>query len=161
MTVKNQPVILEIGKAEVLMEGVDIAIWAIGPMVGDALSLAKLLAEQDISTSVVNARFIKPIDIGLLTAHAISHQLVVTMEDHVLSGGFGSAVLETLQEKGIATPVHRIGWPDRFIGHGNSVHSLRNANGLSQETLENQILDKFKSPGGEAKVLPSTAGVGN
>ena len=143
------------------MEGVDIAIWAIGPMVGDALSLAKLLAEQGISTSVVNARFIKPIDIGLLTAHAISHQLVVTMEDHVLSGGFGSAVLETLQEKGIATPVHRIGWPARFIGHGNSVHSLRNANGLSQETLENQILDKFKSPGGEAKALPSTAGVRN
>ena len=147
--IKNEPEVLEIGKAEVLEEGGDIALWAIGPMVEDALAMAKMLGEQGITATVVNARFIKPLDARLLDAHAKEHALIVTMEDHVRNGGFGSAVLETLQDLDLHTPVQRIGWPDRFIDHGDSVQSLRSANGLSLENLESQVVEKFKRVGGK------------
>jgi len=153
--IKDEPKILDIGKAKTVQEGDDIAIWAIGPMVRDAQDIAGLFHEQGISTTVVNARFIKPLDSELIAAHSQRHKLIVTMEDHVLSGGFGSAILETLDAQGIQTPVHRIGWPDRFIDHGSSTQSLRNANGLSHETLERQILEKFKSVGGKIRQVHS------
>ena len=130
-------------------------------MIKDAQDIADLLHEQGISTTVVNARFIKPLDGELIAAHSQCHKLIVTMEDHVLSGGFGSAILENLHTQGIHTPVHRIGWPDRFIDHGSSIQSLRNANGLSHETLETQILEKFKSVGGKIRQVQASTKIGN
>ena len=66
------------------------------------------------------------------------------MEDHVISGGFGSAVLEALQEAGLSVPMERIGWPDRYIDHGSSVDDLRTANGLSNDALYRRILGRFR-----------------
>ncbi len=149
--IKEDADILEVGKAEILRDGEDLALWAIGPMVQDALSIAEQLEEIGLHACVVNARFIKPLDEELLVQHAQQYPLIVTMEDHTLPGGFGSAVMETLQTHNLQTPVHRVGWPDKFIEHGNSVDSLRIANGLSCEHIEADILRRYKDTG--AKLL--------
>ena len=81
---------------------------------------------------MVNARFVKPLDEKLLVQHAKEHQFIISMEDNVLNGGFGSAMLEKLQENNISIPFKRIGWPDKFIPHGDSVSSLREKFGLSR-----------------------------
>jgi 1-deoxy-D-xylulose-5-phosphate synthase len=91
--------------------------------------------EDGLSVGVVNARFIKPLDRELLFSQAKSAQLIVTLEDGVLSGGFGSAVLESLSEEGLSTPVHRIGWPDRFIEHGTDAAILRASVGLAPDQM--------------------------
>jgi 1-deoxy-D-xylulose-5-phosphate synthase len=142
---KDQPALLPLGKAEELRTGTDIVIWALGPMVALALELSdRLLADHELSVGVVNARFAKPLDRALLREHASRHGLIATMEDHVLAGGFGSAVLEALQEAGLTPPVERIGWPDRFVDHGNSVESLRAANGLAPEDCLRRLLERYK-----------------
>ena len=142
--IKETPDILEIGKAELLSEGDHIAIWALGPMVQDAMVIAEQLSEIGLKATVVNARFIKPLDEELLIEHANQYSLIVTMEDHTLPGGFGSSVLELLQTNAIQTPVYRVGWPDVFIDHGTSYDSLRIANGLSCEHIEAEILRHYK-----------------
>jgi 1-deoxy-D-xylulose-5-phosphate synthase len=153
-TIKKKPKLLEIGIAETLRKGKDLAIWALGPMVEDAMGIASQLAEIGLDATVVNARFIKPLDERLLVSHAKQYPLLVTLEDHTLPGGFGSSVLETLQIHGVATPVHRVGWPDTFIDHGTSVDSLRTANGLSCEHIEAEILRRYKQTGAKvAEVL--------
>ena len=140
---KETPTPLPIGKAEVLREGSDCAIWALGDFVRVAEELAdKLSAKHGISCSVTNARFVKPLDKALLLSHARSHQSIITLEDNVLAGGFGTAVLEHLQEEGIALPVRRFGWPDQFIEHGSSVSGLREAHQLGDEQIFAQI-EKF------------------
>ncbi|KXU36378.1 1-deoxy-D-xylulose-5-phosphate synthase [Cephaloticoccus primus] len=139
--VKPAPAVLPLGKAEVLREGSDLALWALGPMLQDALALAERLhAEAGLQAAVVNARFAKPLDHELLLAQAATCPLIVTLEDHVASGGFGTAVLETLQDADSQTAVERIGWPDQFIGHGSNVAGLRAAHGLAPETLYTRIL---------------------
>jgi 1-deoxy-D-xylulose-5-phosphate synthase len=143
---KDTPECLEIGHAEVLREGSNIVIWALGPMVRDALAMAdRLHEEENLSVGVVNARFIRPLDRTLLLSQAAVIPLVVTMEDHVLAGGFGSAVLEALQEAECACAVERIGWPDKFVDHGSSVDLLRAANGLSPEAMHQRVLDRWKN----------------
>ncbi len=144
VAIKDEPVSLEIGKADTLMEGEDIMFWALGPWVDEALTLAKRLREREgIDAGVVNARFAKPLDRDLLFENARNSRLLVTMEDHVISGGFGSAVLEALQETGLSVPMERIGWPDRYIDHGSSVDDLRADNGLSNDALYRRILERF------------------
>ena len=134
--IKAQPVLLPLGKAEVLRAGVDIQLWALGSMVPDALQLAeKLSAQSGLSVGVVNARFAKPIDASLLAEQAKSAQLIVTLEDGAVTGGFGTGVLEALAEHGVRTPVVRLGWPDRFVGHATDVKTLRAANGLSPDQM--------------------------
>jgi 1-deoxy-D-xylulose-5-phosphate synthase len=91
----------------------------------------------------VNARFVKPLDRTLLLQHAGSAQMLVTMEDHVLAGGFGSAVIETIQEANSLTPVERIGWPDKFVEHGSSVEILRAAYGLAPEDIARRVLSRW------------------
>jgi 1-deoxy-D-xylulose-5-phosphate synthase len=144
--IKDQPAALPIGQAEVLREGRDIIIWALGPMLQDAAKLAdKLATEQGLSVGIVNARFAKPLDTELLHQQARTARLIVTMEDHVLMGGFGSAVLEALNEAGLSTPVERIGWPDNFVGHGSSVAELRAQNGISPTDIEEKVLRRWKN----------------
>lgn len=144
VTMKPQPAAIEIGKAEILRTGCDLVIWALGPFVQDAISLAnKLENERRINVGVVNARFAKPLDTELLFEQAQRTSLLVTMEDHVIQGGFGSNVLEALQDEGITTPVCRIGWPDRFVEHGSSVAHLRAENGLSPAAIEQKILSRY------------------
>jgi 1-deoxy-D-xylulose-5-phosphate synthase len=143
---KEQPATLAVGHAEVLREGSNIVIWALGPMVQDALRLASRLADEEhISVGVVNARFIKPLDRTLLLSQAAVVPLLVTMEDHVLTGGFGSAVLEALQEANCPAAVERIGWPDKFVEHGSSVDSLRATCGLAPEAIYQRVLARWRN----------------
>ncbi len=151
--IKAEPAELPIGQAEVLREGSNIILWALGPMVQEALKVAGRLADESgLSVGVVNARFIKPLDRTLLLSQAAVVPLLVTMEDHVLAGGFGSAVIETLQEADCQAPVERIGWPDKFVEHGNSVEQLRAAYGLSTDETVRRILERYKRLGAAAKV---------
>jgi len=153
--IKDTPETLEIGKAELLKNGEHIAIWALGPMVQDAMVIAEQLGEIGLKATVVNARFIKPLDEELLLQHANEYSLIVTMEDHTLPGGFGSSVIELLQSKALQTPVYRVGWPDVFIDHGTSYDSLRTANGLSCEHIEAEILRHFKMVQSQVSALQS------
>lgn len=144
--IKDQPALLTIGQAEVLRQGSNIIIWALGPMTPEALKIAERLErEEQLSVGVVNARFAKPLDRELLLSQAAVVPLIVTMEDHVLSGGFGSAVLEALQEAECTTAVERVGWPDKFVEHGSNVETLRAAYGLSHDQMYGRIVNRWRN----------------
>ncbi len=144
--IKSQPAVLPLGHAEVLRDGSNIMIWALGPMIADALKLAERLErEEHISVGVVNARFVKPLDRTLLLSQATLVPLIVTMEDHVLAGGFGSAVLEALQDAECPTAVERIGWPDKFVEHGSSGEILRAAYGLAPDDIHRRVLARWRN----------------
>ncbi len=142
--IKERPKTLEIGQAKRLQTGRHIDIWAIGAMVADAEKLAARLSEHGIEAGVVNARFVKPLDTQLLRKSAQSVDLIVTMEDHVITGGLGTAVMEALQEADIHCAIQRIGWPDAFIEHGSSVAKLREENDLSAEAILETVLARFQ-----------------
>ena len=132
--VKAQPVELAIGKAEVISEPehAEVAIFALGAMVPEAMRLAAVLEREGFAAAVINPRFAKPIDSVCVGDFGGRCGLIVTLEDHVLAGGFGSAVLETLNSLELAVPVVRVGWPDEFIEHGK-VEALREKYGLTAE----------------------------
>ena len=136
--VKEHPQALEVGKAEVIRDGADVAIFSLGNMLPEAEKLAALLAREHQSVAVINARFAKPVDAECITKYAKRCGLLVTMEDHVLAGGFGSAVLECLSDAGLETPVIRVGWPDSFIEHGK-VESLRAKYGITAEAAFERV----------------------
>ena len=133
-TVKEQPVALEIGKAEVVRnsERADVAIFGLGAMLPEAMRLAEMLEQEGFSAAVINPRFAKPIDRECVAEFGGRCGLLITLEDHVLAGGFGSAVLETLNGLELQVPVVRVGWPDEFIEHGK-VDALRMKYGLTAE----------------------------
>jgi len=130
--VKDVPRAIPIGKAELLEHGENdrVAIFALGALVPMAGEVARKLEAEGISAAVINARFAKPLDVEMLEFYARGVEVILTLEDHVLAGGFGSAVLEELANLGLATPVVRIGWPDRFIEHGK-LEPLRAKYGIS------------------------------
>jgi 1-deoxy-D-xylulose-5-phosphate synthase len=138
VAVKERPAALEIGKAEVLQDGEDVAILALGNMVAEAEKLARMLEAEGQSVAVVNARFAKPVDAACIALYGRRCGVVVTMEDHVLAGGFGSAVLETLNAESIDVPVVRLGWPDEFIEHGKP-EALRELHGLTAEAAMERV----------------------
>jgi 1-deoxy-D-xylulose-5-phosphate synthase len=110
---------IEIGTGEVLREGSRVAIIGYGTGVQKGLEAADLLADHDIDVTVADARFAKPIDVELMTRLAAEHELLVTVEEGVLAGGFGSAVWEGLNDAGVEVPrILRIGMPDRYVTHG-------------------------------------------
>ncbi len=117
--VKDQPQLIPIGKAEVLKHGQDVAIFALGSNTQDmAKEIAAELEKEGRSVAIINPRTAKPIDTGTLEFFARSTELIITLEDHVIAGGFGSAVIEELNDRNIRIPVVRGGWPDQFIDHG-------------------------------------------
>jgi 1-deoxy-D-xylulose-5-phosphate synthase len=136
---KAEPQAIPVGKAELLKDGSDVAILGLGPMTALANELAARLERDGYSAAVINPRFIKPIDREMLATYASRAAAFVTFEDHVKMGGFGSAVVEVLQELGSPVPVLRIGWPDQFIEHGK-VDDLRKKHGLSVEAAHAQVL---------------------
>jgi 1-deoxy-D-xylulose-5-phosphate synthase len=136
--VKAQPVALEIGKAEVLQDGREVAVFALGNMVAEARRLAVMLEAEGHSVAVINARFAKPVDAECILRYGARCELLITMEDHVLAGGFGSAVLESLNAQGIDVPVVRVGWPDQFVEHGK-VEALREKYGLTAEAAVERV----------------------
>src|SRR6267142_1738640 len=103
--IEREPQLLEIGKGEILRDGGEIAIVAYGSMVHPSLQAAENLEKEGIETTVVNARFVKPLDSGLLLALARTKRLIVTVEEAYLAGGFGAAVLELLEENGLQDKV--------------------------------------------------------
>ena len=139
---KAQPKILEIGKAEVVKHGTQVALIGLGGMCRMAEETAALLEAQGISAAVINPRWIKPLDAGTIEFFARGAQVVCTFEDHVLHNGFGCAVIEHLNDAGIKTPVVRIGWPDNFIEHG-AVDILRSRYGLTAQAAFEKIMPHF------------------
>lgn len=119
--IERQPEVLEVGKGEILRDGGEVAILAYGSMVHPSLHAAENLAKDGIETTVVNARFVKPLDSSLLLALARTKRLLVTVEEAYLAGGFGSAILELLEENGLQDKVRvvRMGIPDRLVTHGD------------------------------------------
>jgi 1-deoxy-D-xylulose-5-phosphate synthase len=117
--VPDAPELLRVGTGELLREGERVALIGYGSGVGKALGAAELLAEHGLDVTVADARFAKPLDLLLLAQLAADHDLLVTVEEGVLSGGFGSAVWESLADEGAATPrILRVGLPDRYVTHG-------------------------------------------
>ncbi len=144
VAVKEQPVSIPIGKAEVLQDGSQVAVWGLGAMIPMATVFRNQLEREGYSVALINARFVKPLDQDLLEDYARRVGLIVTFEDHVLMGGFGSAVLEYLSSRNLRVPVVRIGWPDAFIEHGK-VDQLREKYGLSVEAALEQSRPFLKS----------------
>jgi len=135
----TQPI--EIGKGEVLREGKDVLILAIGSTVYPCLHAAERLEKAGVHATVINSRFLKPLDDGLLCRWAKGIGRVLTVEENILQGGFGSAVLELFQERGLfSIRVTRLGIPDLFVENGpQSVLRTKygiDENGIVQEVLQ-------------------------
>ena len=136
---------LEFGKAQILRKGKDIALFAIGSMVDIAEETADLLEKNGYSVAVVNARFVKPLDEDVIVRLGREVQLLVSLEENTIHGGFGSGVLETLSVSGICVPTLQLGVPDRFIAQGNPDEQLRSAE-LSMEQIYSRILERLPVP---------------
>jgi len=132
VVVKEKPEAIAIGKAEVIQDGNDIAIFGLGAMLPEAQRLAHMFEQEGLSVAVINPRFAKPIDRICVDQYGHRVGLLITLEDHVLAGGFGSAILETVNELALPLPVLRVGWPDDFIEHGKA-EALREKYGLTAE----------------------------
>ncbi|MDM7921107.1 MAG: 1-deoxy-D-xylulose-5-phosphate synthase [Pyrinomonadaceae bacterium] len=140
--ISGEPKQIEIGKGEILREGEDIAIIAYGSMVNPSVNAAESLSKEGIEATVVNARFVKPLDEKLIMEIAASHRLIVTVEEAYLAGGFGSAVMELLEMNGVQDKVKviRMGVPDRIVTHGDAKLLLAkyglDADGIFQKVKE-------------------------
>ncbi len=163
VTIKPHPKILEIGKAEVVkhgdygasFKGKRVAIWGLGNMLDMALEAATLLEARGVSCAVINPRFIKPVDTGTLDFFSRNVDAIVTIEDHVVNGGFGSIVVEALDTLKISIPVVKMGWPDVFVEHG-AINLLREKHGITAKATAEKVLAVLNSPqagvGGRAAV---------
>ncbi len=130
---------IEIGKAEVLADGHDVALVGLGTMLEMAEQTQKLLEEKGYSVALINPRFIKPLDAKVLEEYARKCSVMCTFEDHVIHNGFGAGVIELLHDAGIKTPVERIAWPDAFVEHGKP-EILRSLHHLTPEAAVAKIL---------------------
>ena len=141
--VKDEPAMLEIGKAEVVrnFDGNGkrkVAFLGLGPMFSVAEAAAEELGEE-FDCALIDPRFTKPIDEATTEYFAKTADLVVTLEDHVLPGGYGSLVAELMVENGVQKPLIRIGWPDQFVEHASSVGELREKYGLTAKAVVEQV----------------------
>jgi len=139
---KRKPTLLEIGKAEVVADGTDVALFGLGTMFEMAEHTKAMLEEKGLSVALINPRFIKPLDTAVIGDYARKCRVVCTFEDHVLMHGFGAAIIEFLHTSGIHTPVERIGWPDEFVEHGKP-DILRALHGLTPEAAVEKILRRL------------------
>ena len=135
---RETPQLLEIGKGELVQEGHDVALIGLGHLFSLAEETKELLEARGVSVALINPRFIKPLDAGLITKAAAGCKVVCTFEDHVLANGFGASVIELLHEHGIETPVERIGWPDEFVEHGN-IPVLREKHGITAQAAIDKV----------------------
>ncbi len=146
--VKDQPDLLEIGKAEIVSAFAEngekkIALFGLGQLNGVAVAAADVLRDKGFDVAVINPRFTKPIDEACHEKYAEEADLIITLEDHVLKGGYGSIVVDFYATKGITTPVERIGWPDQFIEHASSVGHLRHKYGLSVDNTVAKVEERI------------------
>ncbi|MFC2015160.1 1-deoxy-D-xylulose-5-phosphate synthase [Chloroflexota bacterium] len=135
--------VIQIGKGEVLRHGEDVAILALGTMVAPALEAAQQMTHDGIKPTVVNARFAKPLDVDLILELVAHHKRFITVEENVLTGGFGNSVNSFLQEAGLnKVHVKNIGLPDEFVEHGDQ-SILRAKYGLDAQGISRQVQSLF------------------
>ncbi|MDE5121269.1 MAG: 1-deoxy-D-xylulose-5-phosphate synthase [Trichodesmium sp. St19_bin1] len=134
---------IPIGKGEILRHGDDVLILGYGSMVNSAMQTAEILSEHGIAATVVNARFVKPLDTELILPLAQRIGQVVTMEEGCLMGGFGSAVLEAFMDNNVLVPVLRLGVPDKLVDHAKPDESKVDL-GLTPSQMAERILQSFK-----------------
>ena len=139
--IEDNPQPLEIGKAQVINEGDDLLIIAIGKSVCEAVKANKLLKDKGISATIINARFVKPLDTDMIIEYALKIKKIIIVEEHVLDGGFGSAVLEILVDKGVTGfSIKRLGIQNRFVEHGPQ-DILRRDYGIDYSAIVNAALE--------------------
>jgi len=145
----DRPEEIEIGKGELLLPGDRVALLGYGYGVQVALRAAEILRERGLEPTVADGRFAKPLDAELIERLASEHDVVVTVEENVLAGGFGSAVLEELAERDLlgGTRVLRVGLPDRYVTHGKPA-LLREEVGLTPEALAERVAQAVLEPSG-------------
>ncbi len=133
---------LKIGRGEQLSEGEDLLIIAYGSMVNDAVKTSELLKQKQINSTVINARFLRPLDQALI--HPLARRIgkIVTMEEGTLNGGFGAAVIESLSDQDILVPTFRIGIPDKLVDHATPQQS-KDALELTPEQMSKNIFKRF------------------
>ncbi len=129
---------IEIGRGMVLREGADAALIAVGTMVRTAVEAAEIAASSGFEVTVVNARFVKPLDRELILSIAADKRPIVTLEENALNGGFGEAVTELLEDEGLSNRIVRVGLPDRFIPHGKREELLAEC-GLDAEHVAGHL----------------------
>ena len=156
VTPKEKPELLEIGKAEVVEDGKDVALFGLGAMLEVALEAKASLEAKGHSVALINPRWIKPLDAECIERFAKKCRVICTLEDHVLHNGFGCAIIEHLHDAGVTTPVERIGWPDEFIEHGK-VSILREKHGLTADNCVAKVMRHL--PEGAAAKTSKAAGV--
>jgi 1-deoxy-D-xylulose-5-phosphate synthase len=133
---------LEVGVADVIQDGEDVLLLAVGSMVEPATKAAGMLAQQGVSCGIVNARWVKPLD-ERLAGWAARYPRVVTLEDNAVAGGFGAAVLEELSGHGLAGKVSLLGLPDRFLPAG-SASDVQAAVGLDPDSIAQRVASSLQ-----------------
>ncbi|RYD33246.1 MAG: 1-deoxy-D-xylulose-5-phosphate synthase [Verrucomicrobiaceae bacterium] len=141
--VKPEPQLLEIGTAEVVADGTDVALIGLGTMFEMAEKAKVKLEALGYSVALINPRWIKPLDTAVLERYAKRCKVLLTLEDHVLHNGFGCGVIEHLHTVGLHTPVERIGWPDQFVEHGKP-NILREKHGLTVNDCVKKVLQHLQ-----------------
>ena len=146
VSLPEHPQPIPVGRAEFLHDepGATVALVALGNMNHLAVQIRELLAQRGVPACHINARFIKPLDEACLLRAAGQCRLLVTLEDHVVAGGFGSAVGEMLQRAHVSADLLCIGWPDAFVEHGK-LHQLRELHGLTPQAISVRILQRLQS----------------
>ena len=130
------------GKSEMIAQGSKVALFAIGSMVKTAVIVKEILAESGIDATLVNARFAKPIDTDMIDSLSQNHDLIVTMEENVASGGLGDKVIEYVNENKLKVDVLQIAVPDEYVEHGN-VEMLKKEIGIDAESVANRIKERI------------------
>ena len=143
---------LEIGRGEVLRGGDDLLIVAYGSMVSRALATADLLSGEGIEATVIDARFLRPLDEALI--HPVARRIgkVVTMEEGALAGGFGAAVLESFNDHDLMVPLFRLGIPDQLVDHATPQQSFEQL-GLTPPQMMERIRQRFDLNGANQRSL--------
>jgi 1-deoxy-D-xylulose-5-phosphate synthase len=154
--IKDHPQVLPIGKAEVLEHGTDVAVVFYGAVQSIVKKTVEALKAEGKSVAVINARFAKPIDRETLDKYARICKCICTIEDHVVMGGFGTAVVEALEDMHIRTPVARVGFKDSFMEHASNNEVLREKYGLNAKVALAKIkecLELDAQPARQFKVV--------
>jgi 1-deoxy-D-xylulose-5-phosphate synthase len=141
-SVSTTPQTLEAGKAEVRRVGTDVALVAVGRMVKVAEKAADELLEAGVAASVVNVRWVKPMDLETISWAAASHHLVVTVEENTGCGGMGAAVMESLSDLAVTAPILRLSIPDLFVTHGSTEKLLAEV-GLTSAGVRDAVLGRL------------------
>lgn len=135
---KREPIVM--GKGEVLYSGKEIAILAVGSMVKTAVKVKEQLEDQGLQPTIVNMRFVKPLDTQLLDEIAKTHSLVITMEENVKNGGFGEKILHYFNDKEYQVQVRIVAIEDQFVSHG-SVDDLMKHQNMDADSVTKRILN--------------------